>query len=189
MKSTPPLPQPRSTPGTWVQTERATHEAWGLLGAKNPKASALLHILAARVGNHNAVVVSQKTLARILACSVDTVQRAVKALVAGNWLEVRQIGPSSTVNAYVLNDRVVWATNRDGLRHSLFSAAVVVSDGEQPDLAEIGRQPPLRRLPSIYPGERQLPTGPGEDPPSQPFIDGLEPDLPARQMPEHQSER
>ena len=31
------------------------------------------------------------------------------------------------------------------------------------------------------PGERQLPTGPGEDPPSQPAIDGMEPDLPSLQ--------
>jgi hypothetical protein len=66
---------------------------------------------------------------------------------------------------------------------------VVVSEEEQPDRAEIGTQLPLRRLPRLFPGERQLPTGPGEDPPSQPSIDGLEPDLPVRQMPEHQSER
>src|SRR5260364_176921 len=37
----------------------------------------------------------------------------------------------------------------------------------------------LRRIPSLYPGERQLPTGDGEEPPSQPCIEGMEPDLPA----------
>ena len=37
----------------------------------------------------------------------------------------------------------------------------------------------LRRIPTLYPGEQQLPTGPGEEPPSQPSIPGLEPDLPA----------
>lgn len=176
------LPTKSTRPGSWVQTDRAAHEAWGRLSIQSPKAGALLHVLAAQVGDHNAVVISQRVLAKILGCHVNTVATAVKTLVAGNWLEVRQIGPSSTVNAYVLNDRVAWATSREGLRHSLFSAAVVVSEEEQPDRAEIGTQPPLRRLPRLFPGERQLPTGPGEDPPSQPFLDSLEPDLPTRQL-------
>ena len=30
----------------------------------------------------------------------------------------------------------------------------------------------------LFPGERQLPTGPGEDPPSQPALEGMETDLP-----------
>ena len=38
---------------------------------------------------------------------------------------------------------------------------------------------PLRRIPTLYPGERQLPGGPGLPPVSQPFFDGMEPDLPA----------
>ena len=36
----------------------------------------------------------------------------------------------------------------------------------------------LRRIPSLYPGELQLPSGPGQEPPSQPNLDGMEPDLP-----------
>ena len=31
----------------------------------------------------------------------------------------------------------------------------------------------------LFPGERQLPTGDGEDPPSQPALPDMEPDLPA----------
>jgi hypothetical protein len=50
----------------------------------------------------------------------------------------------------------------------------------------LDQQPPLRRLPKL--GERQLPAGPGLPPPSQPFFDGLEPDLPATGAPEEQSE-
>src|SRR3546814_14432972 len=38
----------------------------------------------------------------------------------------------------------------------------------------------LRRLPPI--GERQLPHGDGLPPPSQPFLDGIEPDLPATEQ-------
>src|SRR3546814_11515597 len=51
----------RQPPGHWVQTERAAHEAWASLIEKAPKAAQLMHLLTARVGEHNAVVVSQKT--------------------------------------------------------------------------------------------------------------------------------
>ena len=37
----------------------------------------------------------------------------------------------------------------------------------------------LRRIPTLYPGEMQLPSGPGDTPPSQPSIPGMEPDLPS----------
>src|SRR3546814_7281480 len=46
------------------------------------------------------------------------------------------------------------------------------------------QQAPLRRLPSLFRDERQLPSGPGTPPPAQPFLDGMEPDLPATQPPE-----
>jgi len=54
----------------------------------------------------------------------------------------------------------------------------LVSDDEQPDKLEIGSQAPLERIPSLYPGEKQLPTGDGLPPPNQPFFTGMEPDLP-----------
>src|SRR3546814_3237535 len=44
----------------------------------------------------------------------------------------------------------------------------------------LGKQEPLRRLPPI--GERRLPHGDGLPPPSQPFLDGIEPDLPATEQ-------
>lgn len=166
--------------GHWVQTERAAHEAWADLLRRSPRAAELLHLLVARVGDHNAVVASQKTLAAMMDRNPRTVRRAVKDLADGNWIEVRQVGDTGSVNAYVLNDRVAWTGSRENLRYSLFSAAVVVSDAEQPDRASLGAQKPLRALPSLFPGERQLPTGSGLQPPSQPSIPGMEPDLPSR---------
>lgn len=165
--------------GSWVQTERAAHEAWAGLLRESPKAAEVLHLLVARVGRHNAVVISQKTLAGLMRCNERTVQRALKILQAGRWLEVRQIGDRGTVNAYVLNDRVVWTGPRDGIRYSAFSAAVIVSDAEQPDSAALGFQEPLRTIPALYRGERQLPSGNGLPPPSEPALPGFEPDLPA----------
>jgi len=165
--------------GRWVQTERAAHEAWGKLIDQSPKAAKLMHLLTARVGEHNAVVVSQKALTTLMNCSRRTVQRAFDVLVADRWIEVRQIGETGTVNAYIINDRVAWSGKRDGLRYSLFSAAVILSEEEQPDRPQLGQQEPLRRLPSLFRGEQQLPTGDGLPPPVEPTLPGLEHDLPA----------
>ena len=143
-----------------------------------------MHILTARVGEHNAVVVSQKTLAELMKCSRRTVQRAVDVLVQDRWIELRQIGENGTVNAHIINDRVAWSGKRDGIRYSLFSAAVIVSDEEQPDREQLDNQQPLRRLPSLFRDERQMPAGNGLPPPSQPFLDGMEPELPALDLEE-----
>lgn len=131
------------------------------------------------MGRHNALIASQNNLARAAGCSVATLKRSLAVLREQNWLEVRQIGPTGTACAYIVNDRVAWTGNRDGIRYSLFSAAVFVSDDEQPDRDQIGQQPSLTPIPSLYPGERQLPTGPGLPPPSEPSLPGFEPDLPA----------
>lgn len=169
--------------GRWVQTERAAHEAWGRLIDQSPKAAKLMHLLTARVGEHNAIVVSQKTLTTLMDCSRRTVQRALDVLVADRWIEIRQIGETGTVNAYIINDRVAWSGKRDGLRYSLFSAAVILSEEEQPDRPALGTQEPLRRLPSLFHNERQLPAGAGEPPPSEPSLPGMEPDLPTLREP------
>jgi hypothetical protein len=147
----------------------------------NPKAAALMHVIVGNMGRHNALVVSQEALASLVECSARTVRRSIEALRDGNWLEVRQMGPTGTVNAYIVNDRVAWSGPRDGIRYSLFSAAVMVSDADQPDRSALDSQIPLKHIPTLFPGERQLPTGPGEPPVSQPAFDGLELDLPTRQ--------
>lgn len=164
---------------SWVQTERKTHEAWGALTLRKPRAAALAHHLVAMCDpNDNAVVVSQTVLASLLGCSLDTVQRAVKDLVAGNWIEVVRIGKGKEA-AYVLNDRVAWSRKRKDLVLSRFRATVIADQSDQ-DATEL-RHEPLRRFPSLYPGELQLPTGPGDEPPSQPSIPGMEPELPSIQ--------
>jgi DNA-binding transcriptional MocR family regulator len=172
---------PEKTKGNWVQTERESHEAWAALTRKSPLAAQIMHLLAARVGEHNAVVISQGALADLAGASRRGVQNALNLLDRERWIEIRQIGERSTVNAYVVNDRVVWGTARNGLRYSLFSATVVLTSAEQQDATELDRNHnlrPLRQLPSLYRDEEQLPSGDGLPPPSQPFLDGLEPSLP-----------
>ena len=165
-------------PGQWVQTERKAHEAWAKLISRKPRAAELLHHLVAQMGEQNAVVIPQKVLAQLMGRSVPTVERAVRDLAAERWIQVVRIGKGKEA-AYVVNDRVAWGQPRDQLRLSVFSATVVASLEDQ-DTASLDHVD-LRRIPTLFPGERQLPVGDGEPPPSQPSFDGLEPDLPSRQ--------
>lgn len=67
----------------------------------------------------------------------------------------------------------------NGIRYSLLGATVIVASDEQPDASRSGYQEPLCCLPSLFRDEGPLPSGDGLPPPSQAFIAGLEPDLPA----------
>lgn len=164
-------------PGQWVQVERKASEAWARLCVKKPSAAAVLHHLVANMGHQNAVVIPQKVLAKLIGVSDRTVRTAIADLVADKWISVVKLNGPGTVAAYVVNDRVAWGQRRDQLCLSVFSATIV-ADRDDQDEALLGHAD-LRRIPTLYPGERQLPTGPGEEPPSQPTIPGLEPDLPA----------
>jgi len=135
----------KKAPGTWVQTDRATHEAWAALTRRSGLAAQIMHLLAARVGEFNAVVISQKTLAEL----------------AG----------------------VVWSGPRENLRYSKFNAVVIVSEKEQPNPETPDSRMPLRTLPGD--GERQIASGHGLEPPSEPSLPGMEPDLPV--LPERRS--
>ena len=161
--------------GTFVQTDRATHEAWARLTARRPAASAVLHLLSGNIGHQNAVVVSQKTIAKILGFTDRTIRSAISELEAGQWLQVVRIGAGREC-AYVLNDKVAWADKRDNLRLSRFSAEVIADADDQSDVSLLDT--PLHRLPALFEGEAQLPSGPGLPPVSQPFLGGMEPDLP-----------
>lgn len=163
--------------GAWVQTERKAHEAWAQLAMAKPRASALMHHLVARMGNQNAVVIPQKVLAQLMGSHERTVQRAVADLVADNWIQVVKMNGPGTVCAYVVNDRVAWGQPREQLRLSVFSATVVASMADQ-DEGSLSHAD-LRHIPTLFTGERQLPSGPGIEPPAQPALEGLEHDLPS----------
>lgn len=161
----------------WVQTDRGSHEAWAKMVVESPRAAALLHHLISRMDSLNAVVISQDLLAKIMGVHVRTIARAIKDLTTGGWVEVIRLGKGREC-AYVVNSRVAWSQKRENLKYSIFHAVVVADhDDQEPDLLEQGA---LRPLPPLYQGERQIPTGAGEPPPSQPAFDGFEHDLPTR---------
>lgn len=157
----------------WVQTERKAHEVWAKFTLQKPTASALMHYMCAYMGDQNALVISQTVLAKCLGVSTRTVATAISDLAASQWIQVVRLGRGKEC-AYVVNDRVAWDKPRGKLNLSLFSAQVAADADDQDEL----EGPDLKRIPVLFPGERQLPTGPGEDPPSQPALEGMETDLP-----------
>lgn len=175
---------PKRRNQTWVQTERAAHEAWARLIARAPLAARLMHVLVAHMdAGTNAVVASQTTLGELMAepgqkpVHRNTVRKAIATLEKERWIEVVRIGGKGGALAYVINERVAWAQARNKKRYAAFSARVLASETEQTEALE-GR-PELRQVPVLLRGEHQLPAGDGEEPPSQPCFDGMEPDLPA----------
>jgi hypothetical protein len=162
----------------FVQTERATHEAWAKLTFAHPKSAQLMHWLCAQLDDTtNAVVISQKTLAKLMGCTDRTVRSALTPLVSGHWIQCLRLGVTGTVNAYVINSRVAWTKGRDDLHLSIFHARVVVDAADQAAgvIEEIGK---LRTVPLLYHSEEQLPGGPGLPPPFEPSLPGLEPEPP-----------
>lgn len=163
--------------GTWVQTERRAHEEWANLIGTHPKAAQLLHLLVANMDKKSAVIVSQKVLAEMMKCSLNTIKRAIVPLQAGNWIDVIRIGSGrGGVNAYLVNRRVAWADKRENQHYAIFDARIITSASEQ-DGDVFAHQEPLKQLPNF--GEFPIPMGDGLPPPNQPSLDGLEPDLPA----------
>lgn len=167
---------------TWVQTERRSHEAWSLLIKKSPIAARLVHVLVANMDGKNAVVASQSTLGELMSgkgqkpVHRNSVRNAIKVLEKNCWIEVVKIGGKGGALAYIVNDRVAWGRPRGELRYSRFSAQVLASSSEQTD--SLDDRPELRQIPTLARGEQQLPSGPHDDPPSQPSLDGMEPSLP-----------
>ncbi|QIB08970.1 helix-turn-helix domain-containing protein (plasmid) [Pseudomonas fluorescens] len=166
-------PAPR---GTWVQTERAAHEAWAQLIDEAPRAAQLLHRLVANMDETGGLVASHATLAKLNNVSVATTKRALKVLTDNNWVQAIRIGGDrGGCLAYIVNSRVAWASSRENLKLASFSARVIVSSEDQQDLGSA----PLRQAPSLGPGDMQLPAGPGMEPPAQGLLEGFEPDLPS----------
>ena len=158
---------------TWVQTERKALEAWAHLTMTSPRASALLQHLVARMGHQNAVVIAQKTLAKMMGCNTRTVQRALEDLVKGQWVQVIQIGAAGSVNCYVINSKVAWGEARDHLRLAVFTATVVAdADDQTPETLEHRK---LRTLPLVYaPDEVPPKDNEGEEDPNDLIRDVLD---------------
>jgi len=163
----------------WIQTEASSHEAWAHMTLKTPKAAALMHLLCSRMDrSSNAVVASHKTLSKLMGCCPKSVKKYISQLQEQKWIQIVSLGAGSA-NAYVVNSLVAWSQSRDNLQYSQFTAQVIADADDQ--LKGILNDN-LRKIPVLFDGDEiQLPNGAGEEPPVQPSLEGLTPDLPTIQ--------
>lgn len=155
MKFTAIAPTRHQPAGTWVQTDRLAHELWAQFLAQKgaTTASRVMHVLIARMGDKNACVISQSQLAEELEVDPRTIRRAIAMLRDHQWIQTVNIGGAkSGVQGYIVNSRVAWQGARDGIRWSAFDATVYVSEQDQDQ--SIDEQPPLNRIPSLYPSNK-----------------------------------
>jgi hypothetical protein len=159
-------------PITWAQINLAASEDLrGLIG-REPKAAQLILALIERMepGGGGVVVASRTTMAEIIGASVPTVARALKTLMEEGWVQRLRIGGAP---ALAINHRVAWVGSRGDIQHAVFGATVIASRSEQDAMAL--SPPPMRQVPMLRPGEIPLMQGPGQDPPSQPDLEGMPP--------------
>jgi len=164
-------------PRQWVQVDRRALEQWASLSSRNPRASALMHVIVARMSHQNALVCSQKLLAKLMGVSTDTVQRALKVLVEEKWVQVVKLNGPGNVCAYVVNSAVAWGEKRDQMRLSVFHATVLADEDDQDQGTLSHRE--LRQIPVVIPPEEAMPYGDGE-PGAQTLLPGFEPTIPGK---------
>jgi hypothetical protein len=142
---------------TFIQIEREALHEWARFMMKNQRAASVLGHMTALMDKQAAVAISHKTLAKLCGCSLPTVKRALDALEKGSWIQVVQLGPTGTVNAYIINSRVAWCDLRDNKKMAIFSARIVADAEDQTALTM--SEDKLRRIPMVHPPEEALPTG------------------------------
>jgi len=160
----------------FVQLERRASERAAKLMQEKPQAASLLFMLVRHMDRHGAVVASQEALSELQGVSQSTIKRAVRTLRERNWIDVVRIGGKGGAIAYAVNGRVAWADKRSEMpRRAYFQASVLAVESEQDE--PVDDRPGLEKVPSVQPGEQPVMGGPGDDPPSQPSLEGLEPVL------------
>ena len=159
-------------PITWAQLNLEAAEDLRGLMRRNRWAAELMLTLITRMepGGAGVVVCSRETMRELLGCSMPTVERALRVIVEEGWAQRIRIGGA---HALAINSRVAWVGPRGDLAHAVFSATVIASRSEQDAIAL--NPPNVRHIPVVRQGEIPLPCGPGQEPPSQPDLDGIPP--------------
>lgn len=121
-------------------------------------------------GSDGVVVVSNKGLQQMLDMSESTVARALRQLIAGNWVQRMKVGGA---HALAVNKAVAWVGPRGNMDKAVFSATVIAVRSEQDEKALATTK--LKQVPMTHEGEHVIAIGDEPDPPAQHLLEGLEP--------------
>lgn len=129
---------------TWAQVERSALAQLDDLLVSDVQAGrvmlALIRLLEPDSGG--VVVISNAALCELLRVSESTIKRALRVLLAGNWIQRLRVG---SAYALAVNTRVAWCGPRGDRSHAVFRAVVVAARSEQ-DAAALDPAAALRRV-------------------------------------------
>lgn len=146
----------------WLQFEKKAIGELQKLAMTSPASMGALMYLVNHMSRSNALVVSQKAIADGIGATRETVNKAIRYLVAHNFVQVIKAGGATV---YVVNSRVAWQGER-GARFAAFGADVIAIEGEQ-GTADLDDSTPLKSVPRLIEGERLLVGNEPVDPPDQ----------------------
>ena len=156
-----PLEKEKTPSFGWLQFEKKAVGELQKLAITSPTSMGTLMYLLNHMSRSNALVVSQKAIAKELGISLKSVGNSIKLLTDHNFIETIKVGNTSI---YRVNSRVAWQGNR-GERFAYFGADVIALENEQD--REIDGRPPLKTVPVLHEGERLLVGNEPIDPPDQ----------------------
>lgn len=157
------VPLAKDKPSTfgWLQLEKKAAKELQTLAIRSPAAMGTLMYMVNHMSRSNALVVSQKAMAKELGISLKSVGNSVKLLADHHFIETIKVGNTSV---YVVNSRVAWQGER-GARYAAFGADVIAIESEQD--RDLDQAQPLKQVPVLHEGERLLVGNEPGDPPDQ----------------------
>lgn len=157
------VPLGKEKPSTfgWLQLEKKAAKELQSLAIRSPAAMGTLMYMVNHMSRSNALVVSQKAMAKELGISLKSVGNSVKLLALHHFIETIKVGNTSV---YVVNSRVAWQGER-GARYAAFGADVIALESEQDH--PIDDQPGLKSVPQLRQGERLMVGNEPVEPPDQ----------------------
>jgi hypothetical protein len=160
-----PLGKEKAPTFGWLQFEKKGMRELQTLALAHPAAMGTLMYMCTRMSRSNALVVSQKAMAKELNLSLKSIGNSVKTLATHNFIEIIKVGNTAV---YVVNSRVAWQGER-GARYAAFGADVIALESEQTGI--IDDLPALKSVPVLHDGERVLVGNEEGPPPDQGELD------------------
>lgn len=159
------VPLDKEKPATfgWLQLEKKAAKELQSLAIRSPAAMGTLMYMVNHMSRSNALVVSQKAMAKELGISLKSVGNSVKLLTGHNFIQTIKVGNTSV---YVVNSRVAWQGER-GARYAAFGADVIAIESEQEEGALDNDLPSLKSVPQLRNSERLLVGNESVEPPDQ----------------------
>jgi len=159
-----------ATRANFVQIDRESMKSLRELAEQSPTQFRILMVMAEKMDQNNAVMISNKAFQALLGVTRQTISNSVGVLAKNNWLKIMKVGTS---NAYFLNSKAFWTDRIDKQRFAEFTATIITTEKEQDISAEDWDSIKVRKVPmlEVRPEERIIMGSEDLPPPDQKDID------------------